>query len=238
MESMDPADRPAARPPIVLHGFGKLPNVVIGLTRDLRILWALEELGLSYEVHALDQPRGELKEADFTRINPFQQVPVIEDDGLVVTESGAILLYLAERANALGDLRRRTEVMRWTFAALNTVEPPIAHVVLLDLKARFTKTAPNAEVRGGLCEWARRVLGSLERWLDGKPFVTGEAFTVADIAMTTVLRQAAQTELLDDHPGVRRYRERCEARPAWARVLDDYAKRLGVPADAARNVSA
>jgi len=235
---MEAPDAPAARP-ITLHGFGKVPNVVIGLTRDLRILWALEELGLPYEVHGLDQPKGELNEKEFARISPFNQVPVIEDDGFVIAESGAILLYLAERAGELGDVRRRTEVTRWMFAALTTVEPPIAQIVLLDLQAKFGKKAgAGADLRPGLCEWAHRCLGALDRWLDGKRFITGDDFTLADIAMTTVLRQAWRAELLGDHRHVRRYRELCEGRPAWARALANYEQRLGVAAGAARTISA
>ncbi|MDC0682121.1 glutathione S-transferase family protein [Sorangium atrum] len=233
---MEAHDAPTARP-ITLYGFGKVPSVVIGLTRDLRILWALEELGLPYEVHGLDQPKGELNEGHFARISPFNQVPVIEDDGFVIAESGAILLHLAERAGELSDLRKRAEVTRWTFAALTTVEPPIAQIVLLDLKAKFGKTA-GADLRPELCAWAQRCLGALDRWLDGKQFVTGDDFTVADIAMTTVLRQAWRADLLGDHPHVRRYRELCEARPAWARALAGYEQRLGVAAGAARTMSA
>lgn len=229
-------DSPDARP-ITLYGFAKVPSVVIGLTRDLRVLWALEELGLSYEVHGLDQPKGELREGDFARISPFNQVPVIDDDGLVVAESGAILIYLAERAGKLSDVRKRTEVTRWTFAALTTVEPPIAHIVLLDLKAKFGNTA-GADLRPELCAWAQRCLGSLDRWLCDRRFVTSDDFTVADIAMTTVLRQAWLAELLGDHAHVRRYRELCESRPAWARALANYEQRLGVAAGAARTMSA
>ena len=86
---MTEAHGPAAARPIRLYGFGNVPSVVIGLTRDLRVLWALEELGLPYKVHGLDQPKGELSQGDFARISPFNQVPVIDDDGFVLCDAQA-----------------------------------------------------------------------------------------------------------------------------------------------------
>jgi glutathione S-transferase len=76
---------------ITLHGFGRVHPMVIGETRDLRVQWALEETGLPYKVHGLDHTGGELDSPDFVGVSPFHQLPVIEDDGVVVTESGAIV---------------------------------------------------------------------------------------------------------------------------------------------------
>ena len=87
---------------LTLYGFGsQLPELAIGHTRDLRVQWALEEIGLPYRVHGLDLKGGELRSEDYTRISPFQQVPAIDDDGFVLTESGAIVLYLAEKGGRL-----------------------------------------------------------------------------------------------------------------------------------------
>jgi glutathione S-transferase len=83
---------------IVLYGFGNIFPAGRGETKDLRAQWALEETGLPYRVHALDHGGGELDGEAYSRISPFHQVPVIDDDGFVVAESAAVVLYLAEKA--------------------------------------------------------------------------------------------------------------------------------------------
>lgn len=109
---------------ITLYGFGRGHRKVIGETRDLRVQWALEELGLPYRVHPLDHTGGELDSPAYAAISPFNQVPVIDDDGVVVAETGAILLYLAEKAGVLpADAAGRAAVVQWCFAALTTVGP-------------------------------------------------------------------------------------------------------------------
>ncbi|EAU69092.1 glutathione S-transferase family protein [Stigmatella aurantiaca] len=97
----------------------------MGLTRDLRALWMLEEPGAPYRVHGPAHPAGELRSEEYRRLNPFSQVPVLEDDGFVLTETGALLLYLAEKMGRLipADLQGRAQVTRWCFAALNTRLP-------------------------------------------------------------------------------------------------------------------
>ena len=112
---------------ITLYGFGNIFPAGIGETKDLRAQWALEETGLPYRVHALDHTGGELDGEAYSRISPFHQVPVIDDDGFVVAESAAVVLYLAEKAGKLipGDVRGRTRVVQWCFAAAGTVEPTL-----------------------------------------------------------------------------------------------------------------
>src|SRR5690554_2927250 len=144
---------------ITLHAFGRVNVFVHGLTRDLRVQWALEELGLPYRVSGVDHPSGETKAEAFRALSPFCQIPVIEDDGLVLSESGAILIYLAEKAGRLADGRTKAEVMRWCFAALTTVEPPIAMIVLDDFGR---KTDPvSREKRASLVAWAEQVLAGV-----------------------------------------------------------------------------
>lgn len=216
---------------ITLYGFGRVHEKVVGYTRDLRALWALEELGLPYQVRGLDHSAGEFKTEEFRRLSPFAQAPVIDDDGFVLTETGAVLLYLAEKAGRLpADLKDRAQVTRWCFAALNTLEPPLFQLAMIDLFG--DPTGP--ERRPQLVEWAMRGLTGLEDWLAERTFLTGEDFTVADILMTTVLREVRTSTLLGDFPRVSAYRARCEARPAWHRTLEDYERRLDVAPGSAR----
>ncbi|HEY8079284.1 MAG TPA: glutathione S-transferase family protein [Labilithrix sp.] len=209
---------------IVLHGFGRVHPMVHGLTRDLRVEWALEELGVSYRVQDVDHTGGETSRDEFRRLSPFQQLPVIDDDGFVLAESGAILLYLAEKAGRLPDAKTRATVTRWCFAALTTVEPVVAMIVLTDFEKK-TDDASN-ERRAKLVKWADRALGELETWLGEHAYVAGAEFTVADILMTTVLRQARRAGLLEKFPRCETYRQTCEARPSWARTVAAYEKRL------------
>ncbi|WAS96516.1 glutathione S-transferase family protein [Nannocystis punicea] len=210
---------------ITLYGFGRVHPKVIGETRDLRVEWALEELGLPYRVHPLDHTGGEFDSPAYVAISPFHQAPVIDDDGVVVAETGAILLYLAEKAGALpADPVARIAVVQWSFAALTTVEPPVAMIQLTDLGGLPSGT----EQRAALVSWARRCLGGLERRLDGRTWIAADDFTVADILLATVLRQIRRTDLLADYPRLRAYYDRALARPAWQRTLERYAERLGV----------
>ena len=119
---------------ITLYGFGRIFPEGRGETKDLRVQWALEETGLPYQVHALDHTAGELDGDAYTRISPFRQAPVIDDDGFVVTESAAIVLYLAEKAGKLipSDFQGRARVTQWCFATLATVELPLAEIHMVD----------------------------------------------------------------------------------------------------------
>jgi glutathione S-transferase len=212
---------------ITLYGFGRVPRAVIGETRDLRVLWALEEAGLPYRVHGLDHTGGELDGDAYGRINVFRQVPAIDDDGFVVAESGAILLYLAEKAGKLipGDFQGRTRVAQWCFAALATVELPLAEILMID---KFGICEDRRKHRAFLGQWADRVLGNLERRLDGRTWIACEEFSVADILLASVLREIRTTDLMEPHPRLKAYYARALARPAWQRTLVAYAQRLGV----------
>jgi glutathione S-transferase len=212
---------------LTVYCFGRVHSKVIGVTRDLRVLWMLEECGLPHQVRGLDHTAGELNSEEYGRLTPFAQIPVLEDDGFVLTETGAILLYLAEKSGRLmpPDLQGRAQVTRWCFAALNTVEPPLFQLGMIDL---FSPGDPAEQARRpGLVKWADRALGGLEEWLSARPYLVGEDFTVADILMTTVLREVRGGDVLAGFPRVRAYQQRCEARPAWQRTLDAYEQRLG-----------
>src|SRR5678816_4002029 len=119
---------------ITLYGFGRIFPEGHGETKDLRAQWALEETGLPYRVEALDQTAGDLDSDAYMRISPFRQAPVIDDDGFVVAESAAVVLYVAEKARKLipADVKGRTRVVQWCFAAASTVEPMLQSMDLIE----------------------------------------------------------------------------------------------------------
>lgn len=112
---------------ITLFGFGNIFEGGRGETKDLRAQWAFEETGLPYRFEALDQTKGDLETDAYRQISPFRQAPVIDDEGFVVAESAAVVLYVAEKAGKLfpSDVQGRTRVMQWCFAATSTVEPTL-----------------------------------------------------------------------------------------------------------------
>jgi len=117
-----------------LYGFSRVNALARGHTRDLRLLWALEEMQVPFELVGMDHPAHDLNTEAYRRLSPFEQIPSIDDDGLVVSESAAILVYLAKKCGRLipADPAGETQVVRWCFAAMNTVEPPLLGLLLLD----------------------------------------------------------------------------------------------------------
>jgi glutathione S-transferase len=215
---------------ITLYGFGNIFPEGRGETKDLWAQWALEETGLAYRVHALDHGAGDLDGDAYRRISPFRQVPVIDDDGFVVAESAAIVLYLAEKAGKLmpSDVAGRTRVVQWCFAAVATVGPTL---VCLDLIGIFDGGKAAPRLHAEVPKLASRWLGDVERRLDGREWIACADFTVADIMMAGVLRGIRKTDLMEPFPKLRAYYERCLARPAWQRTLGLYAERLGASVD-------
>ena len=215
---------------ITLYGFGNIFPAGRGETKDLRAQWALEETGLPYRVHALDHGAGDLDGEAYRRISPFRQVPVIDDDGFVVAESAAVVLYLAEKAGKLipGDVQGRTRVVQWCFAAVSTVEPTL---VCLDMIEIFDSSKNTRKVTAEVRKLAGRWLGDVERRLEDREWIACADFTAADIMMACVLRSIRKTDLMEPFPRVKAYYQRCQARPAWQRTLALYAKRIGVSVD-------
>jgi glutathione S-transferase len=215
---------------ITLYGFGRIFPEGIGETKDLRAQWALEETGLPYRVHALDHTAGDLDSEEYSRISPFHQVPVIDDDGFVVAESAAVVLYIAEKARRLipADVHGRTRVVQWCFAAASTVAPTLQDLDLLGM-CDPDKAAPKLHEMVHMI--AGRWLGDVERRLDGREWIACDEFTVADIMMSSVLRGLRNNGMMAPYPRMKAYYERCLARPAWQRTLGLYAERLGVNVD-------
>lgn len=213
---------------ITLYGFGNIFPEGIGETKDLRAQWALEEAGLPYRVQALDHSAGELDSDAYKLISPFRQVPVIDDDGFVVAESAAVVLYIAEKSGQLipSDLQGRTRVVQWCFAAVSTVDPTLQALDMIEI---FDKDAN--KLRTAVRKLAGRWLTDVERRLEDREWIACAEFTAADIMMACVLRGIRKTDLLQPFPKIKAYYERCMARPAWQRTLGLYAKRLGVDVD-------
>lgn len=215
---------------ITLYGFGRIFPEGVGETKDLRAQWALEETGLPYKFHALDHTAGELDSDAYTRINPFRQAPALDDDGFVVTESAAVVLYVAEKAGKLipSDVQGRTRVTQWCFAAVATVEPTLT---CLDVLAIFDSGKAAPKLHEEVPKLARRWFEGLDRRLDGREWIATTDFSAADIMLGGVLRTIRKTELMDPFPRIKAYYERCFARPAWQRTLALSAERLGVKVD-------
>jgi glutathione S-transferase len=208
-----------------VYGFSKVNPVARGHTRDLRVLWALEEMQLPFEIAGMDHPAHDLNTESYRRVNPFEQIPAIDDDGVVLTESAAIVLYLAKKSGRLipADPAGEAQVTRWTVAAVNSVEPPLLSLMVLD----WMGDGSCGKYRDFLVGWIHLRFGHLERWLADREFVATDEFTVADILMAHVLHSGVKDDaLLAAHPGLVTYRDRCLARPAWRRTIDAYCARV------------
>lgn len=198
-------------------------------------MWTLEECGFSYETIGLDcGPKGLANETWFEPISPFKQVPVIDDDGYILTESGAILLYLAEKSGKLipRDLQGRAQVYRWLITSLNNIEIMTLPILIADLQG---DSNPHTKAqRPWHVEILERFLPVIDQMLKAQPFIAGSEFTVADIMLTCVLREIRKTEILSKYPQIESYRRRCEERPAFVKVLNAYEDRLGAARGSAR----
>jgi len=202
------------------YAFASVPPFAQGLVRDLRVRWALEEAGLRHRVTLLGDHDGAMPQSAYRAIQPFGQVPAIEDGELTLFESGAIVLYVAERSDALlpADPSARAHVIQWMFAALNTIEMPIQQLAEIDLFYPGESWAK--ERRPAAVEFVRRRLAELASCLDGRDHLAG-SFSAADILMTSVLRILRHTDLVEEQPALVAYKQRCEARPDFAKALAD-----------------
>lgn len=202
---------------ITLIAFKWVPPFAQGLVRDLRVRWALEEAGLPYQQKLLGP--GENNTPEHRALQPFGQVPVYQEGDLTLFESGAILLHIAHKSSSLlpADVAGRAQVSQWMFAALNSVEPHISNLTTIDL---FNANEEWAKLRRpGAEKFLRGRLDALSTALAAREYFTGQ-FTVAELLMTTVLRNLRHTEILADYPNLSAFQARCEARPAFQRALD------------------
>src|SRR5688572_2347723 len=199
-----------------ITAFEQSPDRGKGQARDMRVRWALEEVGQRYDVRLVSF--REMKEPAHLALHPFGQIPTYEEGDLALFESGAIVLHVAQRHRGLlpEDANARARAITWMFAALNTVEPPlIAREVAMLLerdKPWYEERLPIVEDRAlkPLGELSRR-LGHAE-WLDG-------AFTAGDLLMVAVLFRSKESGILEKYPNLVAYVGRGEARPAFKRAF-------------------
>jgi glutathione S-transferase len=206
-----------------VYGFARVNEGARGNTRDLRVLWALEEMKLPYEIVGMDHPNHDLDSPEYRALNPFGQIPVIDDDGVVVSESGAILLYLARKSGKLmpRELAGEAQVLRWCFTALTTIELPVLSQWFVNLSGG-KGSQPSEALQG----WAEMRLKQLNGWLADRQFIATDDFTVADILMTHVLDAGTREEMLTPFPNLLAYRTRCTGRPAWKQTVAAYEARV------------
>jgi glutathione S-transferase len=199
---------------IRVSAFAWVPPIAQGLVRDLRVRWALEEAGLDYEERLLGP--GDNASAAYLHLQPFGQVPAYEEEDLKLFESGAIVLHIAERCEGLLPLdpKRRARAKTWMFAALNTVEPPVAFLNQL----QQINSAEAVTLQKPVADAVRRRLDSVADRLNGRDYLEDE-FTAGDLLMTTVLRILRTTDLVSAMPALEAYLIRCEARPAFQSAL-------------------
>ena len=200
-----------------ITAFERSPDRGRGLARDMRARWALEEVGQPYDVRLLSFEA--LKQPPHLALHPFGQIPTYQDGDLVLFESGAIVLHLADRHGVLlpKDPDARARAIAWMFAALSTMEPPIVEFTMSLL---FERDKPWFEARQPILEERVRTrLGQLSQRLGDAEWLDG-AFSGGDLMMVSVLLRLGSSGLLDDYPMLAAYVARGESRPAYRRAFD------------------
>jgi len=203
---------------ITISAFHWVPDLARGHVRDLRARWALEEAGLPYRTRLLEQ--GDQDKDDYRARQPFGQVPIFEEDGLTLFETGAIVQHIGERSEALlpKEPGARARAIQWMFAALNSIEPFVMNVALIDF---FYTNEEWAKLRRpGAVAFAERRIAALSKALGDKPYLDGDRFTAGDLMMSSVLRIFHYTDIVKKNARLATYVERCLARPAFNRALD------------------
>jgi glutathione S-transferase len=202
---------------IEITAFRWVPEFAQGVVRDLRVRWALEEAGLDYKVRLLDQERP----PEYLLEQPFDQVPCFSDGKVKIFETGAIAQYIGEQSEALlpRDQQGRFRAIQWTYAALNSVEPAVLNLLLIDLF--YTGEEWARLRRPGAEDFVRLKLKRVSDWLGDKSWLEGDRFTIGDLLMVTVLRFLRHTKLVAEFPNLDAFVKRGEARPAFQRALND-----------------
>lgn len=203
---------------ITISAFRWVPELARGHVKDLRVRWALEEAGLPYRTRLIEQ--GDKNSDEYRTLQPFGQVPAFQEDGLTLFESGAIVLHIGERSEALlpKEPNARARAAQWVFAALNSIEPFAMNLMLIDWV--YTNEEWAKLRRPGALAFVEQRLADLSKALGDKPYLDGERFTAGDLMMATVLRGLQYSDLVKNDARLAPYLERCIARPAFKRALD------------------
>src|SRR5215510_12079528 len=203
---------------ITISAFKWVPDFAQGQVRDLRARWALEEAGLLYQTRLLGQ--GDQDTPEYRALQPFGQVPILEEDGFALFESGAIVLHVGDRSETLlpKDAEARARAAQWLIAALNSVEPFVMDVARIDIFYADQEWAKQR--RPGAVEFVQKRLTALSKSLGDKPYLDGDRFTAGDLMMTTVLRILKHTDIVTSDRRLAAYIDRCIARPAFKRAFD------------------
>lgn len=200
-----------------ITAFEQSPDRGRGLARDMRVRWTLEEVGQPYDVRLVTFET--MKQPAHRARNPFGQIPTYEDGELTLFESGAIVFHIAERHDGLlpHDANARARAVTWMFAALNTIEPPIFDLSLVNILER-EKPWFDPRVQA-LEEMIRKRLTDLSQYLGDEDWLDGD-FSAGDLLMASVLlRLKAASSLLQAFPNLAAYLARAEARPAFQRAF-------------------
>lgn len=216
---------------ITISAFNWVPEPARGLVRDLRVRWALEEAGLPYQARLLSQ--GDQDKPEYRALQPFGQVPIFQDGELTLFESGAIVLHIGEGCEALlpKDPAARARATQWVFAALNSIEPFLMNVAIIDFF--YHQEEWGRLRRPSAVEFLQRRLGALSQSLGDKAYLDGDQFTCGDLVMSTVLRIMGHTDIVNGDPRLEAYVERCTSRPAFKRALDSSPQSAWWPLDTA-----
>jgi glutathione S-transferase len=200
---------------ITITAFEKSPDRGRGLARDMRVRWALEEVGQPYEVRLLSFKA--MKEPAHLALHPFGQIPTYEEGGLALFESGSIIFHIAERHSGLLPDDARARAITWMFAALSTVEPPIIDRA----NARFQERDQTwYEQRLSMAdERIRQRLNELSEYLGSADWLE-DAFSAGDLLMISVLLRLKDSGILQEYQNLSAYVARGEARPAYRRAFD------------------
>ena len=203
---------------ITVSAFSWVPEPARGQVRDLRVRWALEEAGLPYRSRLLEL--GDQDKPDYRALQPFGQVPIYEEHGLTLFETGAIVQFIGERSETLlpKEPGARARAIQWMFAALNSIEPFVMNVAIIDFMYANEEWAKLR--RPGAVAFVERRLAALSNSLGDKPYLDGDRFSAGDLLMSTVLRILHRTDIVTKDKRLAAYVERCTGRPAFKRALD------------------
>ncbi len=184
-----------------------VPEFAHGYVKDLRIRWACEEAGISYDLKLITSKDQNTKE--YRQIQPYGQVPAYEEGDIKMYESGAIVLHIGEKSEKLipRNPSARARAITWVFSATNTLEP-------------FVKVFTHVTKEGPAKQMLETRLNEVAAWLEGREYLEDQ-FSVGDIMMVTVLRDLGDEEVLTKNKILMDYLSRCESRPAFKKALND-----------------